>query len=474
MADSRSDRARERDLRNPAHSAGFFVARLPSSLRDRAAATGARMGRPSVDPVAQSGYEKERIYEVGIHIGIAVMEGGFVGVIADKMYAVHPAVLALISAASMFGNLSSFLWARLAQGRPKVPFLHKMQLLFLAFVFAIALLPEGPWGAAGLVLSVIAARLVLGGIVTLRSLVWTLNYPREVRGRVTSRLGMLATATVTVTSLVGSTILDASPESFRLVYAASAALALIGVMAFSRVRILDEETHLEEEREAERDRQSEAPSFSAGLLGLLRDDPLYAKYQSWQFLLGTANMMVEGPLVYLVSRELGASYTASIGITLVIPFALALLTVPFWAVYIDGVHVSEFRSRHSWIFALSQFLLFLGALQGSLELIAFSRLVLGVGRGGGMLAWQLGHNDFADRDRVALYMGVHVSLTGLRGAFAPFLGMLLYVGWSPISLGGFELGGFAGIGAQLMLVSSILSVVASAGFVQLHRKIARQ
>ena len=75
-------------------------------------------------------------------------------------------------------------------------------------------------------------------------------------------------------------------------------------------------------------------------------------------------------------------------------------------------------------------------------MIALSRVVLGVARGGGMLAWQLGHNDFADRDRVGLYMGVHASLTGLRGALAPFLGMLLYVGWSPTSMGGIEFGGF--------------------------------
>ena len=254
MADDRPDPARERDLDNPAQSAGFFVARLPASLRERAAATSARVARPSVDPLAQRGYEKERIYEVGIHIGIAVMEGGFVGVVADKMFAVHPAVIALISAASMFGNLSSFLWARLAQGRPKVPFLHRMQLLFLAFVLSMAFLPDGPLGAALLVAAVIAARLTLGGIVTLRSIVWTLNYPREVRGRVTSRLGMLATATVTLTSLVGSAILDASPESFRIVYSASALLALVGVIAFSRVKILDEETHLEEERAAARQR----------------------------------------------------------------------------------------------------------------------------------------------------------------------------------------------------------------------------
>ena len=45
------------------------------------------------------------------------------------------------------------------------------------------------------------------------------------------------------------------------------------------------------------------------------------------------------------------------------------------------------------------------------------------------MAWQLGHNDFARQDQLAAYMGLHVTLTGLRGSIAPFLGIILYAGW---------------------------------------------
>ena len=40
-------------------------------------------------------------------------------------------------------------------------------------------------------------------------------------------------------------------------------------------------------------------------------------------------------------------------------------------------------------------------------------------------------------------MGLHVTLTGLRGAIAPFLGILLYAGWQR---GGFLPGAWDGIG----------------------------
>ena len=94
------------------------------------------------------------------------------------------------------------------------------------------------------------------------------------------------------------------------------------------------------------------------------------------------------------------------------------MTIPLWGNYLDRVHIVEFRSRHSWWFATSQLALWYGALTGSLLWVGVSRVVLGLARGGGMIAWQLGHNDFADQERVGVYMGIHVTLTGLRGVFA--------------------------------------------------------
>ncbi|MEN8185243.1 MAG: hypothetical protein ABFS46_22190 [Myxococcota bacterium] len=129
--------------------------------------------------MALAGYHRERLRDLTFPVATALMEGGFVGVLADKVYSVHPGVLALISAAPMFGNLSSFLWARLGHGRAKVPLLVRLQLFFMAFVALIAFLPSGPMGATVLTICVVASRLVLGGIITLRSLIWTLNYPRE-------------------------------------------------------------------------------------------------------------------------------------------------------------------------------------------------------------------------------------------------------------------------------------------------------
>jgi hypothetical protein len=436
----------------------------------------ALLRRPALGVPSLASYRLERWSELAIPIASGMMEGGFVGVVAAKIFHAPPAMLALISAAPMFGNLSSFAWARLAQGRRKIPFMNRLQAALVLLVAAVALVPGPESGAlGGLVLSaeMVAARFVVGGIVTVRSLVWTLNYPAESRARVTSRLTILSTLTITVTSLVGGALLDGDPARFRWVYAAGALCSSLGVLAYSRVRVIDEPAHLAAERGEARALHTGAPRPAPlrDAFAVLRRDPLFARYQSWQALLGASNMMIEAPLLILV-RDLEASYTVSVALTLAIPLGVSLVTIPFWAAYLDRVHITEFRAVHSWLWGLSMLLTWVGALAGSIAWLAVARIVIGVARGGGSLAWSIGHNDFAEPENAGLYMGIHVTLTGVRGAVAPFLGTLLYAGFAPFALPWTDLviPGVAGIGGHAMLVAAITSTIATLGFVRLRRR----
>jgi hypothetical protein len=142
-----------------------------------------------------------------------------------------------------------------------------------------------------------------------------------------------------------------------------------------------------------------------------------------------------------------------------------------WARYLDRVHVTEFRARQSVLWIASQLVLWFGALNGSLMWIGISRLIQGVARGGGALAWQLGHNDFADQDQLSAYMGIHVTLTGVRGATAPFLGIFLYLGWE-LQWFSFTFS-YEGMGAALFALASLLSALSWNGFRRLHRRMLR-
>ena len=417
--------------------------------------------RPPLPPPAQRAFRYEQLTELTLPVAFTLLEGGIVGVIAAKIYQVSPFVLAVITAAPMFGNLSSYFWSRMANARTKVRFANAVQIATIACVLAIAVAPVNQAGAALLVLGMILSRLLITGIITVRSVVWSLNYDRTVRARTTGRLQILTSlVTVVISSLVGP-LLDQNPESFRWVYVSGAVFGMLGVYFFSRVNVIGEARHRVLER---RNQQESSPEEKVGFMEILKRDKHYARYQIYQFTAGAANMVIEAPLVYLITRELNAGYTESIAMTMVIPFAVSMVTLPIWASYLDRVHVAEFRARQSVLWVISQALLWIGALLGSLWWIGVSRFVLGIARGGGALAWQLGHNDFADQKALSAYMGIHVTLTGVRGAIMPFLGMVLYIGFFDQP----------GIGAHLFAIAALLSMISWWGFRRLHRDMQAQ
>lgn len=417
-----------------------------------------------LSPSVRSSFRREQLYELSMPVAVSLMEGGFVAVVAAKAFEAPPWVIAVISAAPMFGNLSSFFWNRIAAGRPKVPMATVLQILVLLCVAAIAFSPRSDWGTRVLLFSVVASRLLISGIVTVRSVAWSLNYDRALRARITGRLQALSSLTLVLTTGLGAMLLDAHPESFRLLYGGGVLVGCLGVWAFSGVRLVGEKRQQVLERRDQRD-----GSGRSGFFAILAADRDYARYQWYQFTSGFAAMMLEPPIVYLVSRQIGASYLYSIAVVMVIPFLLNLLLIPWWARLLDREHVAEFRARQNALWVLGVLVMFWGAFTLSLAWLAAGRLLTSVVNAGGTLAWQLGHNDFAPREQLSAYMGIHVTLTGVRGAFAPFLGMALYLGW-----GSTWLPGGGALGAWLFVLSALLGVYAWRGFHRLHLDIHRR
>jgi MFS family permease len=416
--------------------------------------------RPEIEPAALASFRRERAADATLPLCMALMEGGFVGVIADKVYHAHPAWIAFATAAPMFANLSSVWWARLAERVPPVPMLVALQGSLVACVAAVALLPRSPLGLALLMALLVAARLAIGAVVTVRSVVWTHNYPRAVRARVTARLAILSQARWPMGVLAGP---RSTAGGDAATVRARRALGVLG--AWSRgVRV--------QGNDAAAGAEPAPPPPRTSTWRVLREDPPFARYLGWQFLLGVSNMMIEPAVVYAVSREMGAGYGTSIAIVTVVPNVLSMATLPLWARWVD--HAAEFRAKQ-WLWVLSQGVMGVGTLTGSVFWIGFGRVVFGVARGGGNLAWSLGHNDFAHPERAGLYMGVHATLTGMRGVFAPFVGMLLYLGAAPRELPfGLSLPAVPALGGWMMVLAAGLALVATLGFARLQREIERE
>ena len=228
---------------------------------------------------------------------------------------------------------------------------------------AVALVPNGDWGAAVLVSSMIASRILLAGVITVRSVIWSLNYARHQRARATSQLQMInAIMTVVISSAIGP-LLDAYPESLAWIYWGGALVGSLGLLFFAQVRVVGEGRQRVRERLERKD-----PSNALGFSQILKEDRLFRWYQLNMFGAGFSNMLIEAPLIFIVTRQMDASYTASIMIIMVIPFAVSLVSMPVWAAYLDRVHVAQFRSRQSVLWIIAQMLTMVGAALESLAL----------------------------------------------------------------------------------------------------------
>ena len=298
---------------------------------------------PLPDPIRRS-FRREQITQLTLPPAFALMEGGIVGVIADKIYHVQPWLLAVITAAPMFGNLMSFVWSRVALARPKVPVICAIQLGVLLCIGAVAFLPTGERDGLLLALCVVAGRLLMAGVTTVRSVVWSLNYARELRARATGRLQIISNVIIAATSLCAGFALDSDPNNFRYVYAVGVAFGLCGVIAFSGVRVQSELRHLVKERASNR---SDSTTQSIGFFSILRGDRFYRRYQLYQFVSGFAAMMMIPSMIHLISHELQATYLISFLLMSIVPLTLSVLTMPLWSYFLDRVHVTEFRARQS-------------------------------------------------------------------------------------------------------------------------------
>src|SRR5690606_36383758 len=95
------------------------------------------------------------------------------------------------------------------------------------------------------------------------------------------------------------------------------------------------------------------------------------------------------------------------------------------------------------------------------QLFWLAAVLHGIGLAGGTLGWNLGHHDFASPEKASLYMGVHVTLTGVRGLIAPLAGVWMYQ---------FLEHRWPGTGRFVLGISLVATTAGALGFVRMSRE----
>jgi MFS family permease len=380
-------------------------------------------------PVVEGIFRREVLPWTLLGFTSGLVEGATVAVLVKKGYtgaapraAVNLAV-ALVSGAPALANIVSFAWANLAHGRTRIGLLASIQAAFALSVGLIALAPEGSGGLVLTILAVIAARMLWAGVLTVRATVWTANYPRHVMAQVTGRVVMVSAVGVALVALLAGWVLDRYAAHARWLYVAAGLLGLLAAWRYRAVRVRREFRLLAAEAG---EGQAGSPFSLRMLREILRADPEFRRYMFWMSMYGSGNLMVSGQLVVLFSDRLGMPGMTQILALTVVPLLLMPLSLPWWARMFDRGHVIEYRARQCWVLVAGTSVMALAVLARLEWLIWGGAALIGFAMAGANLGWNLGHNDFAPLGRVQHYMGVHVTLTGVRGLLAPPLGMLCY------------------------------------------------
>ena len=205
--------------------------------------------------------------------------------------------------------------------------------------------------------------------------------------------------------------------------ARGAAAGLLAAWLYRAARVRREFALLAEENAA----VGRTEPFSLGMLfEILRKDPHFREYMFWMGVFGGGNLMLTSQLVVIFSEHLHlrrepADRAAVGGAARPAAAVRAVL-----GAHVRRGHVVEYRARQGWALVAAVALVTVGTWLHNMPLLWVGAVVLAFAYAGSNLGWNLGHNDFASVGRAQHYMGVHVTLTGVRGAIGPPAGILIY------------------------------------------------
>ncbi len=385
--------------------------------------------RQSLPFIARTLMPREIWANATMAVALGALEGGVVGVLVKTQFdGVAPTAwvnlaVALVAGAPAFANMVSLSISGLAEGRDKTAWVSALMLLTAVALIVMAMMPYSVWGLLGLTLAMIAARLAWAGVITLRAAIWRANLPRHVRAQITGRITVIYSMIIALTAAALGSVMSIWPESWRIMFPIAGVLGLLAAFRYQRMRIR-RGARLRRHELAQR--QTRLGGQFRAAFGILKTDTWYRRYMLTMFAFGSGNLMVIALLVIILNDQFGFAKLSQMLITTSLPLIGVAVFTPIWARRLDAAHILDYRARQAWSFVLAIGLFATATIFSLAWLFWVGAVALGAAFAGGKLGWNLGHNDFASDEQSTLYMGIHVTLTGIRGLIAPLSGVMVY------------------------------------------------
>lgn len=440
----------------------------------RDTATGGLWGRTlgaysprRIPAIARRNYRFELTAAFFMPFLLVIFEGSVISVLVRIVYEGHVndrllnSITGVVAVTPALANLSSFVWVRLSHGVDKIRFITTLHAIMAGLALGVALVPLNAFGLVLTAVLVLSARSCWAGVTTLRSTVWKQNYPTGARAKITGPFAMITVLMIAGLGAGMGVLMEIDERAFRVLVPVGCALGLVGRHFWTRVRLRQGPALLRSE--AGTDART-GPSFNpARMIGVLIDDHAYAWFMLCQFLLGIGNIVAMTLLAVILREVFDADYILGLLVATVIQYCVMPFAIPLWARLFDKTHIVRFRAIHSWVFVLAMIALLVAVQTETVWLLFVFSVLKGIAFGGGVLGWTLGHLDFAPPEKASQYMGVHVTLTGVRGLLAAAFGVQIYEAF----------GGAEGGAAPAVALCLALTTLGAIGFVFMDRATRR-
>jgi hypothetical protein len=393
-----------------------------------------------IPPIPRRSYSIELRHLCSWGVFSGLIEGSTASIVMSKTFGGNETLIALVWSAPVVANLLSVFWGALARGRRKLRLFSVIGAAAVVTVASIGITPSDPdWGAWLFAGQILLTRIFMTGLITIRSEIWKANYPLRLRGQLAGRLQMVRSILAIIVTALAAIAFQNNPLLYRLIYPAVSLAGIAGLILLQPMRVRGQERRLAEYR---RFRAEHHGGRRHGVIhnmreaaGILVKDRRFAHYCAAQFCMGCANFMTEPILIIVVTKKLAMTYVFSSVLLDLVPMILTLASISVWARFFDRAGVLRYRviNSGSWLctFTLAGIVILIVYLAPpslhwlGIVVLCVARPMAGLCRGGGSIAWNLGHLHFAGKHNSELYMGVHATLTGIRGAIMPFVGVQL-------------------------------------------------
>ncbi len=400
------------------------------------------LGYEGVPLMSRPALRVELLSGLFMTIGLAPSMHQFTQLFARKSLQAAPILLAVLMAGSAAGNLLATFFSHYLQRRRRVSLIVATRLISAAALAAIALMPARSNQAVNYVLLLLVPALMNAVALTIQSSVWHSNFSTAYRGQIFSRLFVIRAAVAILTLKAAGYALDYWPGAHHAIYAVAAAALVIGAILYSRLRVRRERAML-------RKGVGQPTRLLAGF-GLLARDRAYRHILLWQMVGGGSYHLAMPVVALLLTDVLRVSYSEGATALVLAPMVVMLAAAPLAGRLFDHMVITHFRALTAMLWAVGWLVLCAGIATRSWVMVLVGFGIQGLGSAGTGISFSLGHTPFTSPGNSQVYMGIHLSLQGVRGMTLPFVGIWLYR--------------LTGMGTAIIALAAGLQIIAIIGY----------